>query len=236
VIWHDLECGRYRADLPLWRELAATQCGGAGAELLDLGAGSGRVALDLARAGHAVTALDIDAALLAELSRRAGELPIRPVLADATSFELERRDHCLCLVPMQTIQLLAGAAERRALLARARAHLRAGALMACAIVTEVDEFDATRGGLGPSPERARVAGALYVSRAIRLAVGPESIRIERERFADSGPVETNVVELQRVTARTLLEDGQAAGLRPEPTHTIKETEEHAGSEVVVMRA
>ena len=22
VIWHDLECGSYRADLPLWRELA----------------------------------------------------------------------------------------------------------------------------------------------------------------------------------------------------------------------
>jgi hypothetical protein len=24
VIWHDLECGSYAADLPLWRELAAS--------------------------------------------------------------------------------------------------------------------------------------------------------------------------------------------------------------------
>ena len=27
VIWHDLECGSYRADLPLWRELAVREPG-----------------------------------------------------------------------------------------------------------------------------------------------------------------------------------------------------------------
>ena len=51
VIWHDVECGAYEADLPLWRELASGR-------VLDVGAGTGRVALDLARAGHPVTALD----------------------------------------------------------------------------------------------------------------------------------------------------------------------------------
>ena len=50
VIWHDLECGGYREDLPLWRALADR----AGGPVLDVGAGTGRVALDLARAGHEV--------------------------------------------------------------------------------------------------------------------------------------------------------------------------------------
>ena len=45
VAWHDVECGGYDADLPLWRELAARR----GGPVLDVGAGTGRVALDLAR-------------------------------------------------------------------------------------------------------------------------------------------------------------------------------------------
>ncbi len=28
VIWHDLECGSYAADLPLWRELASSAAAG----------------------------------------------------------------------------------------------------------------------------------------------------------------------------------------------------------------
>ena len=56
VRWHDLECGGYDVDLPLWRELAAE----AGGPVLDVGAGTGRVALDLARRGVAVTALDLE--------------------------------------------------------------------------------------------------------------------------------------------------------------------------------
>jgi len=65
-IWHDLECGGYAEDLPLWRELA----GGAGGPVLDVGAGTGRVTLDLATRGAVVTALDVDADLLDELARR----------------------------------------------------------------------------------------------------------------------------------------------------------------------
>ena len=60
-----MECGRYVADLALWQELAARERG----PVLDVGAGTGRVALDLARAGHAVTALDREPELLAALAR-----------------------------------------------------------------------------------------------------------------------------------------------------------------------
>ena len=54
VIWHDVENGSYAADLELWRTLAAEASG----PILDLGAGTGRVARDLHAAGHEVHALD----------------------------------------------------------------------------------------------------------------------------------------------------------------------------------
>ncbi|HWC25002.1 MAG TPA: class I SAM-dependent methyltransferase, partial [Solirubrobacteraceae bacterium] len=104
VIWHDVECSRYDADLALWRELAAAARG----PILDVGAGTGRVALDLARRGHEVVALDHDARLLAVLARRAGaeRLRVATVVGDAADFELDRRDFQIVMAPMQTVQLL----------------------------------------------------------------------------------------------------------------------------------
>ena len=51
VIWHDVECGGYAADLPLWDELAGA---GATARCSSSAAGTGRVALHLAARGHEV--------------------------------------------------------------------------------------------------------------------------------------------------------------------------------------
>jgi SAM-dependent methyltransferase len=246
VVWHDLECGGYRADLALWRELAEREAPDHGHDrILDIGSGNGRVTIDLARRGHRMTALDLDPELLGALEQRATDLDVKTVCADARGFRLEERDHALCFVPMQTIQLLRGSAERQGLLESAREHLCPGSLIACAIVTDVDSFDALNGGLGPSPEHARIDGRLYVSRAIRVEVDERFIRIERERFvADehrtprdepSGAPEQNVIELERLTAEQLGREGQEVGLRLEPTVTISETADHAGSEVVMLR-
>lgn len=244
VIWHDLECGSYDADLPLWLELAAKASSARrAARVLDIGAGTGRVALALARSGYPVTAVDLDPELLAALSVRSEGLPVRTVLADARSFQLEPTDHDLALVPMQTLQLLHGAEQRRALFDCARAHLRPGAMLALAIVTEVDVFDSRGGGLGPAPEHVTLAGRLHVSRAIRVAVGGERIRIERERFVQRGAddeetayrPELDVIELERLTPEQLHEEGVAAGLGIEPTVLIGETDEHSASEVVMFR-
>ena len=244
VVWHDLECGFYDADLPLWRELAsaATPDGTGVSRVLDVGSGTGRVALDLARAGHSVTALDVDAALLEALTARAVGLPITPVLADARDFDLEEHEFDLCVVPMQTLQLVHGASERAALFARVRAHLRRGALLACAIVAEVDEFDSREGGLGPSPERVEIDGTLYMSRAVRVAREAGCFAIERERLvvtpADepSEPIEQNRIELEVLDEPVLQSELRAAGFSPEPTRTVAETDEHSGSEVVIGRA
>lgn len=245
VVWHDLECGGYRADLPLWRELAnrSRRPGTHAAEVLDLGAGSGRVALDIARAGHRVTALDLDPLLLDALRDRAGDLPVRAVRGDARDFALGARGFDLCLVPMQTLQLLRGPRERRALFERAREHLRAGGLLACAIVRDVEEFDGRDGGPAPAPDRVEVGSALYTSRPVRVRRMGGRLRIERERsIRRRGDAtrprrpELDVVELELVTPERLGRELRAVGLEPLPLREIPETSDHAGSEVVLARA
>jgi SAM-dependent methyltransferase len=246
IIWHDLECGSYRADLPLWRELAQAQDGA----ILDVGAGTGRVALDLARAGERVTALDLDPDLLAALNDRTDDPQVETVCADARSFELDRHDFGLCLVPMQTLQLLGSSAARVSFLRCARAHLRSGGLLACAIVTELEPFDMTDGSPGPSPETVRVGETLYVSQATSVQVLPRQIAIERERrIAPSGTgqsgegyligqpaSERNLIELARFSAYELEHEGSQVGLHPEPAREIGPTDEHVGSTVVMLRA
>jgi SAM-dependent methyltransferase len=247
VIWHEVECGRYRADLPLWRELAAAAAPRGGpARVLDLGAGIGRVTLDLAAAGHLVTAVDISPALLDELALRAGELPVRTAVSDIRELALEESSFDLCIVPMQTLQLLRGEDERRAMFEGAAAHIRTGALVACAIVTRVDTFDALEGQLGPSPDRMALGERSYFSRPLSVRLADDTIRIERERVvlpADRASRhrwraegERDVVELAIVTEQGLWREGAAAGLHPEPTRLIEETDEHAASEVVMLRA
>jgi SAM-dependent methyltransferase len=248
VVWHDLECGFYAADLALWRELAErASSDGAPAPILDVGAGTGRVALDLAAAGHTVTALDLDAELLGALSERAADasFEISTVCADARMFALDRSDFALCVVPMQTIQLLGDSAGRIAFLKRARAHLRPGALLACAIVTELDPFDYAAGDVGPSPEVVRVDGLEYISQATSVRLHRRILRIERERrilqidesarATNTPKPECDVIELDRVKVSQLQREGLDAELTPTDVRGIPSTEEHVGSEVVILR-
>jgi SAM-dependent methyltransferase len=245
VLWHDLECGDYRVDLPLWLELAE----GVGGPVLDVGAGTGRVSLALARAGHPVTAVDRDRALLDALRMRATGLALETVCADARSLALARRDYALCVMPMQTIQLLGGVNGRLAFLRGARAHVRPGGLVACAILGEVEPFDCCDGRVGPEAERIRVDGLEYVSRAIRVAQSRTTVSIERERWivgdrlaerkTGSGGEPTrerDAIELDRISVATLEHDARAAGLRAEPAIEIAATDEHVGGSVVVLRA
>jgi SAM-dependent methyltransferase len=135
VIWHDLECGSYRADLPLWRELAAAQSAG---PILEIGAGTGRVTLDLARRGHAIVALERDHELASELSRRSHGLPVEVICADACDFDLGARVS-LCIAAMQTVQLLE---DRPAFLRCAHAVLTAGGVLALALLgRDVQPFE-----------------------------------------------------------------------------------------------
>jgi SAM-dependent methyltransferase len=233
VIWHDLECGPYVEDLPLWRSLADEH----GDPVLDVGAGTGRVTLDLARHGYSVTALDRDNALITELARRAANLPVTPVVADARDFELGRL-FPLCLVPMQTIQLLRGPAERARFLGCARRHLEIGGLLAIALNEELEGYDIPSGMPGPTPDICEIDGVVYSSRPTAVRSHEDGFVLERRRetvdVEGGHTVEDDRIRLDRLTCDQLEREAAAVGLRAAGRDAVPETAEYAGSEVVLF--
>jgi SAM-dependent methyltransferase len=235
VLWHDLECGGYDLDLPLWRRLADRE----GDPVLDVGAGTGRVALDLARRGHEVVALDRERTLLHALAQRAAGagVDVETALADARDFDLGRR-FALVLVPMQTLQLLGGRDGRARFLARARAHLAPGGLLAAALADALDAFDAEH-DVPPAPERRDVDGVVYASQSVAVRDLGERAAIERVRevVARDGTrtVSDDVIELDRLDVGELAAEATALGLRAEPPARIAASDDYVGSTVAMLR-
>ncbi len=230
-MWHDVECGRYDADLPLWQELAAEAEDG----VLDVGAGTGRVALKLAEAGHAVTALDLDPELLQTLRERAraAGVEVATITADATDFTVPRRVG-LVAVPMQTIQLLP---ERSGFFAAAKRAVVPGGRVAVAIATDLEPYDGTPPL--PAPDLGQADGWTYISQPIAIRVDGDLVRIERIRqmVGPDGERATfdDVIRLRVVTPGGLAEEAAEHGLEAEELRHIPETPEHVASEVVVFR-
>lgn len=237
VVWHEVECGGYAADLPLWAELAAD----AGEAVLELGCGSGRVALDLARRGHAVSGLDDDESLLTVLRERAAaeSLDLAAHRADARDFDLERA-FGLVLAPMQLAQLL-DAAGRRSMLAAVARHLAPGGRAAFAITAGAPA--AWRAGPGtspPSPDVREVEGWIYSSLPLGIVAGADSVSIRRLRqvVSPGGALREaeTVIELEDLPAEAFEAEGLDAGLEPVTRHEIEATDDHLGSVVVILEA
>ena len=147
--------------------------------MLDVGAGTGRVTLDLAAAGSPWSQLDADARLLAALEHRAAGLPVETVVADAREFALDRR-FSLVLVPMQTLQLLGGPAGRAAFLRRALDHLEPGGLLAAALADAMDCFDEEH-DVPPPPDAREFGGVRYASRLLAVVEDDGRAAIHRLR-------------------------------------------------------
>jgi SAM-dependent methyltransferase len=245
AIWHDVECGSYGADLPLWEELAE-RCGG---PILELGCGTGRVALHLARRGHRVYGLDRDCELLDVLADRAADLGpsgvgkesvgdpeprVVPVQADARSFELAE-SVALALAPTHLLQLLPNATARTECLRSVAAALRPGGLLAATIIEEMPEPD---GAPPPLPDVREVDGWVYSSLAVEAAVGPGEIVVHRLRHAVSpeGELseEPNEVRIATFPAAALEAEAEAVGLKRAGRREIAPTELHVGSLVVLL--
>ena len=230
VIWHDAENGAYSGDLALWEELAAE----AGGPVLDIGCGTGRVALHLARRGHVTIGLDLEPELIAALADRAEGLPLRAIAADARRFDL-RDEVALALAPMQLAQLLADGAERVECLECVASQLRPGGRIALSIVEWLPE---AAEGPPPLPDVREVDGWVYSSLPLDAVDIGEEIVIQRLRqtVSPTGDLseERNEIRIRTLTADELEAEGAEAGLVPRPRRRIAPTDLHVGSTVVVL--
>ena len=230
VVWHDAENGSYEGDLALWEELADAVDG----PILDIGCGTGRVALHLARRGHSTIGLDADPELVAELSARAEGLPLQAVVGDARRFELEG-PVSLALAPMQLAQLLADSAERVECLRCVASHLRPGGQVALSIVERLPE---AAEGPPPLPDVREVDGWVYSSLPLdAVDVGAEIvIQRLRQTVSPEGELseEENEIRIRTLAASELEREGVEAGLVPLPRRQISPTDLHVGSTVVML--
>ncbi|HET6997231.1 MAG TPA: class I SAM-dependent methyltransferase [Solirubrobacterales bacterium] len=230
AVWHDAECGAYTADLALWEELANEADG----PILDLGCGTGRVALHLARRGHTVVGLDVDPELVETLGERASGLSLRPVLGDARAFELDT-DIALALAPMQLAQLLRGEDDRLECLGCVASHLLPGGRIALAIVEQLPE---AAEGPAPLPDVREVDGWVYSSLPLdAVDIGEEIvIRRLRQTVSPAGELseEDNEIRIRTLSAAELEGEGMASGFVPLERREIPATELHVSSTVVVL--
>ncbi|HEU0024801.1 MAG TPA: class I SAM-dependent methyltransferase [Thermoleophilaceae bacterium] len=231
VIWHDIENGSYSADLPLWRALARET----GGPILDLGAGTGRVARALHAEGHTVRALDSDVELLTVLRERSPDIEVST--ADARDFELDER-FALILAPMQLVQIVGGSAARVAMLERVRRHLLPDGRFAAALA---DPYDALteEDRSPPYPDMIEREGWVFSSQPVWVREEPGRVIVERHRQAVSpdGALEEELAPfaLDLVSVDEFEDEARAAGLEPVIRHPVPETRDHIGGAVVVCR-
>jgi len=237
-VWHDIECGTYDADLHLWEELAGPEP----RDVLDLGCGTGRVAVRLGRRGHRVVALDVEPVFLEEAERRAAawQVDVETVVADARTFDLGRTFD-LVLAPMQLVQLFRGSGERMSMLTAAAAHLRPGGTFAAALMDLAGE---PLGGdyVPPGPDLRDVDGYVYSSQPVglRSVEGGAAISVDRVRTVIDPRGErtstANEIRLELLSPDVLEEEVVAAGLVLAGRRTVPATEDHVGSVVVLATA
>jgi SAM-dependent methyltransferase len=147
--YYDLENADFTQDLDYWLDLADEH----GDPILELGCGTGRVLLNLARRGHAVTGIDNSPEMLARLQARLGaasgqHLAALPQIVQAglEDFELPQRFR-LAIVPFNTFMHLLTTEAQLAALERIRRHLAPGGVLALDVPNPGEAYAAQEQGL-----------------------------------------------------------------------------------------
>lgn len=237
VVWHDAENGSYSADLGLWERLAR---GGRGA-VIDLGAGTGRVALHLARRGLDVVAVDIAQELLDALAHRAAAagLDVRTAAVDARELAGSGLQAGTIIAPMQLAHLMGGAEGRARLLAGALTVLPPGGRFHLALLTDTAEEElGDESTPPPLPDVREEAGWVHSSLPTAVVFGAHRIDIHRRRelVSPAGELisEENLISLDYVSADELEGEARAAGWTVLERTPIPPTRSHVGSVVVSL--
>ncbi|MGE0397472.1 MAG: class I SAM-dependent methyltransferase [Kofleriaceae bacterium] len=130
---YDYEYRRRRADVTFYRQLAKKRLGTG--RILELGAGTGRVTIPLARDGHTVVAVDQMPPMLARLEQRAQKLApsvakrIQTVPGDLCTFSVPGT-FPLAIAVFNVLEHLYTRVELDACLRRVAAHLEPGGAFA----------------------------------------------------------------------------------------------------------
>jgi SAM-dependent methyltransferase len=168
-----------RRDVPFWRRLAA----GAGGRVLELGCGTGRVTLPLAKAGVPLVGIDRSAAMLARARRRVRRSRLRatPQLVRGDVRQLPflvtdvraRGGFAMVIAPYGLLQSLTRERDLQAALREVYRVLRPGGTFGMELVADVPAWDQHRKRVSLAGWRGRPGGA-----RITLI---ESVRQDRRR-------------------------------------------------------
>lgn len=177
--YYDLENADFTEDLDFWLGLAEEY----GDPILELGCGTGRVLLNLARRGHAVTGVDNSPEMLARLEAKLKAAAAHPrfaapllLCADMRSFVVERT-HRLALMPFNTFMHLLTPEDQTAALTNIRRHLQPGGALALDMPNPGEAYAAPAGEQGLTLERTFMDGentvqqfsSVVVERSAQLA-------------------------------------------------------------------
>jgi hypothetical protein len=237
AIWQEVEFGSYEADLALWSDLTRDSGGPA----LELGAGAGRVSLQLAAGGHEVFAVERDGELAAALEAAAEErglqlAVLRADLAEASELVPPGRP-TVVIGPLHVIQVLEPEARRR-LLARLSELAAPGALIALTVVDESTLLGSGAAATQILPDMRELDGWVYSSEPLWVQVGDEvlTVRRLRERVSPEGGMERQVHDevLLRLAPERLEEEAKAEGLRTAGRRQISSGPNEADSTVVLL--
>jgi SAM-dependent methyltransferase len=144
---------RERADVPFFIEEAKA----AGGAVLELGCGTGRVLIPLARGGFWVTGLDVSPSMLSICRRRLAEEPdavraaVELVHADMRDFTLPGR-FTLAILPFRSFQHLLTVEDQLACLRNVHTHLEAGGRIV------IDVFNPSLEALATPKDGREIAG------------------------------------------------------------------------------
>ena len=200
-------------DVAFYRERAVAS----GGPVLEIGCGTGRLTIPMARAGVEVWAVDSSGAMLDQLRAKLADEPpdvrarIRVVHQEASTLALPACAAALVILPFNLLMLIPdGEQERRALCAAAR-HLRPGGSFALDVMNPATLPQQADSAPAPSqPRRNRLSGNPYIRHAQTSAT--DSRQVQRisgwydELLPDGGIRTTGFAFDWRMIGRPQLED------------------------------
>lgn len=122
--------------------VAALAAAAAGGAVLELGLGTGRLAIPLARAGVCVDGIEASDAMIARMRARPGGDRVGVLRADLTDFDLPRHDYQVAVCAVSTLFILGHDAQQACLNCVVRHLHPGGRLFIEAFVPDPARFDA----------------------------------------------------------------------------------------------